>query len=98
MIDVMVRDDLSELTNILNQWAGALKRWHAWLHVLEGMPMEEAWAVQWEFIEPLVYQCMFQPSAARDRMVYVATRAFHQGRLARRDGYEDRLEFDPKDA
>jgi hypothetical protein len=95
MLDQMVRGELQELTNSLNQWKGAIRRWQAWVRVLEEYAEDEAWALQWEFVEPLAFQCMYQPSSARDRFVFAATNAFHQARLATDRVYVDRLEEDP---
>lgn len=92
----MVAGELRELTNLLNQWMGALRRWHAWNDVLDGLPDEVRWGIEWEFVEPLAFMCMFQPSAARDRFIFVATNALHQIRLARDPAAKDELLGDPK--
>lgn len=91
----IVTDELRELTNGLNQWRGALRRWHAWNQVLSTRDEELSWAIQWEFVEPLVHQCLFNPSAVRDRFVGVATNALHQVQLSSVPAYEDRLLGDP---
>ena len=96
MIDELVRGELRELTNTLNEWHGALRRWVAWLEVLASHPDEQAWNVQWEFVESITFQCLFYPSATRDRVSFVATNALHQVRLAANDGYKDVLDQDPK--
>lgn len=88
--------ELRELTNTLNEWRGALRRWHVWLNVLDGFSEEEAWALQWEFVESLAFQCLFYPSATRDRFIFVATNALHQVRMAADAAYPDRLAADPK--
>jgi len=92
----MVAGELRELTNLLNQWMGALRRWHAWNEVLDSLPDEVRWGIEWEFVEPLAFMCMFQPSAARDRFIFVATNALHQIRLARDPAAKDELLGDPK--
>ncbi|MBI5258544.1 MAG: hypothetical protein HY855_18705 [Burkholderiales bacterium] len=96
MIDQLVRGELRELTNTLNEWHGALRRWAAWLDVVASCTDEQAWNVQWEFVESIAFQCLFYPSATRDRFSFVATNALHQVRLAANDGYKDVLDHDPK--
>lgn len=94
--EIMVEDELSELTNILNHWCGDLKRWHAWNNVIRSYGEKEAWEVRREFVEALVHHCLLEPSAVRDRFTFVATNAFHQVRLSSEKGYKDCLEGDPK--
>lgn len=94
--ELLVGGELSELTNTLNAWWGALRRWFAWMEVLDGFPEEDAWSLQWEFVESIAFQCMFYPSATRDRFTFVATNALHQVRMALDSAYLDRLDSDPK--
>lgn len=98
MVEQLVRDELRELANTLNAWRGELRRWHVWMSVMDTFSEEDAWSLQWEFVEPIAFKCMFNPSAARDRLTFVATNAFHQIRLAADKSYPDRLEGDPKKA
>ena len=95
IIDEMVAGEIRELTNQLNQWMGALRRWYAWNDVLAGRDEQIRWAIEWEFVEPLAFQCMFQPSATRDRFTFVATNALHQVHLAITPGHKDVLLGDP---
>lgn len=92
----LVEGELRELTNTLNEWRGALLRWCAWLGVLEGFNAEEAWDLQWKFVESIAFQCLFYPSATRDRFTFVATNALHQVRMSADPAYPDRLASDPK--
>lgn len=92
----LVEGELRELTNTLNEWRGALRRWYAWLAVLEGFSDEDAWALQWEFVESIAFQCLFYPSATRDRFTFVATNTLHQVRMAIDATYPDCLASDPK--
>lgn len=94
--DFLVDGELRELTNTLNEWRGALRRWYVWLSVLDGFSAEDAWDLQWEFVESTAFQCLFYPSAARDRFTFVATNALHQVRMASDAAYPDRLISDPK--
>ncbi|WP_337178391.1 hypothetical protein [Hydrogenophaga borbori] len=94
--DFLVDGELRELTNTLNEWRGALRRWHVWLAVLDEFSAEDAWSLQWEFVESLAFHCLFYPSATRDRFTFVATNALHQVRMAADAAYPDRLDADPK--
>ena len=92
----MVRDQLNEFTNIINGWQSALRRWHAWNLTLEKFPDDmEAWEIRIEFLQPLVHTCLLEPSAVRDKMVFVAINSFHQLRLASDLSYPDHLVGDP---
>lgn len=92
----LVEGELRELTNTLNEWQGALRRWYVWLTVLDGFSDDEAWDLQWEFVESIAFQCLFYPSATRDRFTFVATNALHQVRMTADAAYPDRLASDPK--
>lgn len=93
--DMIVRDELQEITNILNHWHGHLLRWHAWNKVLPGYDQDEAWDLRREFLEALSHHCLLSPSAARDTLTFVATNSIHQLRLACEAGYKDHLDGDP---
>ena len=95
MVDQLLRDELRELANSLNEWRGALRRWHVWMSVMDTFSEEEAWSLQWEFVESIAFHCMFYPSAMRDRFTFVGTTALHQLRMAADDMYPDRLDADP---
>lgn len=95
LAEEMVPDELREVTNQLNEWKGALRRWDAWNRVLASRDEDTRWAIQWEFVEPIAYQCMFQPSSARDRFTFVACNALHQVHLTITPGHKDLLLGDP---
>lgn len=91
----MVEDELREMTNILNRWLKALRRWGAWNKVISEYGEEDAWDIRSEFFEALVHQCLLQPSATRDALTFVVTNSMHQVRLMLGKGYLDHLEGDP---
>ena len=95
IVDQMVGGELRELTNEMNQWLGSLRRWHAWNEILGKHEQEVRWATEWEWVEPLAFQCMVQPSATRDRFIMVATNALHQVRMALDPTIKDELLGDP---
>jgi len=92
----MVKDELNEITNILNYWQRSLQRWQAWNTVIEAYNPDEAWELRWEFLETRVHHCLLQPSAIRDTFTFIATNSMHQVRLASEDGYHDYLDGDLK--
>lgn len=92
----LVEGELRELTNTLNEWRGALRRWFIWIGVLEGFTDNDAWDLQLEFVESIAFQCLYYPSATRDRFTFVATNALHQVRMSADPNYPDRLDSDPK--
>lgn len=91
----LVSGELNEATNNLNGWQSALLQWHAWNRALEGFDEQEAWELRREFVEACAHQCLLQPYSVRDMLVFVATNALHQVRLALGNGYRDYLEGDP---
>ena len=92
----LVSGELQEMTNALNRWKGALRRWDAWNRVLAAQDEEARWDTELEFVEPVAFLCMFQPSAARDHFTLVATNALHQVRLTIGNAYKDKLLGDPE--
>lgn len=95
-VDPLIEGELRELTNTLNAWRAALRRWHTWIAVLDEFTAEDAWGLQWEFVESIAFQCLFYPSATRDRFIFVATNALHQVRMTMDERYPDRLPSDPR--
>ncbi len=91
----MVKDELQELTNILNHWQGLLLQWQAWNSVIKDYNEGDAWLLRSEFLESIAHHCLLQPSAMRDTFTFVATNSMHQVRLACEDDYIDFLEGDP---
>ena len=87
-----VRHELQEVTNGLNRWWGSLRRWNAWVDVLDSFSGDEAWLIQWEFAESVAFHCMFQPSATRDGLTLATTNAVHQALLTDDASYQDRLD------
>ena len=94
-VQLMVSGELSETTNLINQWLGSLRRWHAWNELLRLDDDDIRWGAEWEWVEPLAFQSMFQPSATRDRFIMIATNALHQVRLAIDPSVRDELLGDP---
>lgn len=94
--DTMVRDEIRELTNIMNQWLSYLKRWYAWSKVIQNLDEKAAIEVQMEFLDPIVHRCLLTPTSIRDTLTFVATNAIHQIRLSNENNYKDYLEGDPR--
>ena len=91
----MVKDELRELTNLLNHWLGSLRRWRAWNSIIAGYEQEDAWELRREFLEALAHQCLLLPSAMRDTFTFVATNSMHQVRIAQDASYPDHIDGDP---
>lgn len=91
----IIKDELRELTNLLNRWHGSLRRWHAWNLVTRSHDMRAAWDLRQEFVEPLAHYCLLSPSSIRDIFTSVATNSFHQVRMAGDPAYKDFLDGDP---
>ena len=92
--ELMVGGELRESINQMNSWSGSLFDLRVWASVLEGFSEDDAWSLRDHFVEPLVYFCMHQPSAVRDRFGQVATNAIHQANLSVDKEYADVLEQD----
>lgn len=92
----MVKDELRELTNLLNHWLGSLRRWEVWNAIIAEYNEEDAWELRREFLEALAHQCLLLPSAIRDTFTFVATNSMHQVRLAQDANYPDHLDGDPR--
>ena len=92
----MATDELQELTNTLNSWHESLLRWDALNKVIHPYNRNDSWELQREFLNSLVFYCLFQPSSSRDRFTFVVTNAMHQVRLTLEDSYKDYLEGDRK--
>ena len=91
----MIADHLQETTNLMNEWWSRLRDWQAWLDVIDAeTDKQQAWEIQWHFVEPLVLWCMLRPSAMRDLYGFVATHAVHQANLVVDRDYRDLLDED----
>ena len=92
-----IKTDLQDVTNQLNQWLGGLLTWRAWNEVAGRLEESERWLVHWQYVEPVAFHCMFQPSWARDCLGLFATQALHQMAMARDAKRPDRLPWDPSE-
>lgn len=93
-IPFMVDGELRESINDLNSWQRSLDTLELWSGILADYNEEESWALRHEFVEPVVYFCMHQPSSTRDRLAQVTTNGIHQANLNLLDGYKDTLDQD----
>lgn len=94
MADFTVEGELRETTNLMNSWRLKLLQWEGWLVVLDMYGEDDAWQVRSHFVEPIAYFCMFQPSAARDRIARIATSSIHHANLSIDKSYVNRLDGD----
>lgn len=93
-----LRSDFQEVINGLNSWKAHLHSWACWNVVIKNQPNEEwAWAIRSDFVEPLAFFCMSQPSSFRDRLTKFSTFAAHYAKLEFDPSYtNDVLEEDKK--
>lgn len=82
LVGWMIQDELHEATNQINSWLGDLWRWRAWIDVTGALENQARWEAQWEWVEPIAFRALFQPSATRDRLGRIALMALHQAGLA----------------
>lgn len=90
----LIEGELRELTNNLNAWLGALRRWHAWQAVMRDYSEGECRELEHEFVTPLATYCLFQPSALRDMITFVVANGMHQVLMSVDPTYPDRLQLD----
>ena len=87
--------EVRETVNSINAWGVRLHTWNAWNRVVESYPSEdEKWEVLSEFVEPLAYFCMLQPSSLADRITVTAETLLHQANLHVATDAKDQLEQD----
>ncbi|PKO30605.1 MAG: hypothetical protein CVU34_18915 [Betaproteobacteria bacterium HGW-Betaproteobacteria-7] len=91
----LISSDLNELTNLLNRWQFALVSWDSWNKVLAAYDEDNAWQIRYEFLDTLAHECLLRPSALRDTLTSVGTKAFHQAKLSIDSTYRDHLPDDP---
>lgn len=89
-----VSRDLVEIINFLHDWYGQVRRWSVWMKVLRSYDGDDAWHIRRQCIQPVVFFCMFQPNAFRDRLGTISTQAIHQANLSIDSTYLDRLDQD----
>lgn len=95
MADAMIEGDLQELRNQIHHWLTNLRAWNVWIEVLARHPEYVRYQMEWLWVEPIAFRCLFQPSGMRDRIVSVATNALHQIRMLIDRQMPDRLLSDP---
>ena len=94
LAEEMIRCEIRELTNNINQWSASLYRWHAWNNVLTSYEFDAAWTLRSEFLDATVHECLLNPFSMRDTFVAIATNAAHQIRLSSEQDYRDIIDGD----
>ena len=88
----LLSGDYIEIINLINAWKRRLSSWSAWNQVLVSLENDQCtWEVRHEFVDPLVYYCMNQPSSFRDALTQFATMAAHIGNINCDSKYKDEL-------
>lgn len=96
LASAMIEDELGELTNQLNYWRACLQRWKVWNELLQKEESADVrWDMEFDWVEPIAYFCMLQPSTTYDRFTLVATNALHQISMTLNPGDVDELLGDP---
>jgi hypothetical protein len=88
--------DFMEIINSYHDWTIRLMSWAAWNDVLQDFHNNEtkAWEIRNEFLEPIMYFCLHQPSSFKDLLIKYCTIAFHLGNLNFDREYKDELDED----
>lgn len=88
--------DFTEILNSYHEWTIRLTSWAAWNKLLQDFQDDEtkAWEIRNEFLEPIVYFCLHQPSSFKDLLIKYCTIAFHLGNLNFDREYKDDLDED----
>lgn len=85
--------DLREIINEYHAWTMCLTAWAAWNDLLKKISEddEKSWEIRSEFLEPVVFFCLHQPSSFKDLLIKYCTIAFHLGNMNRFPAYKDQL-------
>lgn len=87
--------EIQETINTLNAWGSRLQKWTAWNRVVDSYESEDdKWEVSENFIEPIAFFCMLQPSGYADRLLIVTESILHQANQKVFRGEPDRLDQD----
>ncbi len=87
--------EIQETVNSINAWGGRLHSWNAWNRVVDSYDSEnDRWEVLSQFVEPIAFFCMLQPSSLADRITVTAETLLHQANLHVIPGQADRLDQD----
>lgn len=87
----IIRHELVELTNTLNNWQESLQKWSIWNNIILKYSDIDAWSIRNEFIDKNTHFCLMQPSRIRDLITAVATNSFHQVLLCKKKDHRDHL-------
>ncbi|WP_422844006.1 hypothetical protein [Acidovorax sp. M2(2025)] len=94
MVNMQVIHDLQSLINCFNAWVTEMRKWQAWLPILDDYDTDERWDLRIEFVDPIAHRCMLEPSAMRDRFSSALYFLLHHANLSTETGYRDELEAD----
>ena len=94
MVNMQVIHDLQSLINCFNAWVTEMRKWQAWLPILDDYDTDQRWDLRIEFVDPIAHRCMLEPSAMRDRFSSALYFLLHHANLSTETGYRDELEAD----
>lgn len=92
----VVPNTVREAINELHSWRLRLQDWELWIHLKPEYDFNDWWTIQLHLLEPIVFYCMHQPSAFKDRLLVMTEVTLHQANLSLDQAYKDRLDQDKK--
>jgi hypothetical protein len=92
----VIPNTIGEAINELHSWRGRLRDWELWVRLKPEYDFNDWWTIQIHILEPILFFCMHQPSAFKDRMLLMTEFTLHQANLRLNGTYKDRLDQDRK--
>lgn len=94
LVDMQVIHDLQALINCFNAWVKEMRKWKAWIPILDDYNDTQRWDLRFEFVDPIAHRCMLEPCAMRDRISNALYFLLHHANLSTASGYPDELATD----
>lgn len=92
--NLQVEDDFRSLVNCLNCWITEMLKWQAWIPILDSYDEDDRWQLRIEFVDPIAYRCLLEPSAMRDRFLRAMHFLLHHANMSVNPEYKDVLKAD----
>jgi len=92
----VIPNAVREAINELHSWQLRLEDWELWILLKPEYDFDDWWTIQLHILEPIVFYCMHQPSAFKDRLLGMTEFTLHQANLSLDQAYKDRLDQDMK--
>ena len=95
-VDLQIKNDLQSLINCLNSWVTEMRKWQAWMPILDDYDEEARWDLRIEFVDPIAHRCLLEPSAMRDRFLRAIHFLLHHANLSVSSDFKDELKTDAR--